>query len=367
MEYILFHHSFEKLAGTERVLYNIMEYLTERKDGKITLLLASSAKPPALNLDHFPIEIVYLDLDITGAGFKSVLSFHLKLYKKLLGYFSQRQSTGKQVYLATNPMLAALAYYAGKQKLPKDFSVVSCEHFALEVSGGLSKVIRKVLYKHVSVVSLTKRDQQAIIAQYHPPLCVCIPNAIPFDPKPYEYRAAKKTILAIGRLTPQKGFDLLIHAFKLIADKHPDWQLEIVGDDYGDQPMLEDLIKTLNLSNVRLLPATRAIDKHYEAAAFFALSSRFEGLPMVVLEAMGHGLPVVAFDCPTGPAELVNDENGFLVSNGNVAEFAAGMERLITDQELLLKKASGAEARAQHYTREHINKHWAALFDAHAK
>lgn len=367
MEYILFHHSFEKLAGTERVLYNIIEYLTERADGKITLLLASSAKPPALSLDHFPIEIVYLDLDITGAGFVNVLGFHLKLYKKLLRYFSQRKPSGKQLCLATNPMLAALAYYAGKQKLAKDFSVISCEHFALEVSGGLSKVIRSVLYKHVSVVSLTKRDQEAIIAQYNPPLCVCIPNAIPFDPKPYQYSPSKKTILAIGRLTPQKGFDLLIQAFSLIADKHPDWQLEIVGDDYGDKPMLEGLIKTLNLANVRMLPATRAIDKHYEAAAFYALSSRFEGLPMVVLEAMGNGLPVVAFDCPTGPAELVGNDNGFLVSNGNVAEFAACMESLIMDQELLLQKSSGAEARARNYTRERINKHWALLFDAHSK
>jgi glycosyltransferase involved in cell wall biosynthesis len=362
MHFILFHYSFGKLAGTERVLYNIMEYITTIPDARITLILAAPVSPLALNLDAFPVNIVYLDEVVKVDGFVNVLAFHLKLYKKMLRFFEQHAAGGKQVCLATNPILAAIAYYAGKKKLGSRLAVVSCEHFALEVAGRLSKVIRKLLYKRVSVVALTKTDQAAIINNYAPKLCVCIPNAIPFELKPYNDQPEKKTILAVGRLTPQKGFDLLIRAFALVTEKYPDWKLNIVGDDYGDRPMLENLISELNLKHVHLLPATDEIRKHYENATFFALSSRFEGLPMVVLEAMGHGLPVVAFNCPTGPAELVNDTNGFLVPNGDLHAFGHAMDRLMGDHELLLQKAQGANVKALFYTKENINKGWASLF-----
>jgi len=363
MHFILFHYSFAKLAGTERVLYNIMEYISTMPNARITLVLATPPAPLALNLNAFPVDIVYLDEPVEVEGFLNALRFHHKLYKKMLKFFGQHAAEGKQVCLATNPILAAIAYHAGRKKIGNRLAVVSCEHFALEVAGRLSKLIRKTLYKNVSVVALTKSDQAVIMEHYAPKLCVCIPNAIPFELKPYNDQPEQKTIVAIGRLTPQKGFDLLIRAFAGVAEKYPDWKLNIVGDDYGDGPMLENLISELNLKKVFLLPATDQIRSHYENSTFFALSSRFEGLPMVVLEAMGHGLPVVAFNCPTGPAELVDDTNGFLVANGDLDAFGKAMDTLMGDHELLLQKAKGANAKALFYTKSNINKGWASLFE----
>lgn len=358
MHYILFHNSFDKIAGTERVLYNIMEYLSTRPETRLTLLLGSPEKALALSLDQFPLNIVYLNEVGKSSRFLDVLQYHKNLYIKLLHYFKGIPAHERQVCIATNPVLAAIAYYAGRRTIQGALEVISCEHFALEVSGMFSKAIRKLLYKKVSVVALTKGDQDKIIAGYQPKLCVCIPNAIPFPLKHYAYSSSKKTILAIGRLTAQKGFDLLINAFAMIADKFPDWTLNIVGDDYGDQQMLQGLIDQLQLKNVQILAATRQINAHYESSAFFVLSSRFEGLPMVLLEAMGYGLPIVAFNCPTGPAELVDDSNGYLVNNGDLAELANCMEQLIMDKAILLNKASGAEQRAKAYTAENINKLW---------
>jgi amylovoran biosynthesis glycosyltransferase AmsD len=362
MQYILFHHSFEKLAGTERVLFNIIEYLATTPGAKITLLLASSEKPLALNLDAFSLDLVYLDVDLQRTGFFDVLGFHARLYNKLGSHFAASSRKEKVVCIATNPMLAAIAFYAGRKYMPA-LSVISCEHFALAVSGRLSKLIRKVLYKDVHVVALTKGDQLEIVQKYKPKSCVCIPNAIPFALHDYAYNPDKKTILAIGRLTHQKGFDLLISSFSLIAKQYPDWVLTIVGDDYGDLPALKQMIADLDLGNVLILPATPQINEHYENACFFALSSRFEGLPMVLLEAMGYGLPIVAFNCPTGPAELVDDSNGFLVENGNLQEFAQAMEGLIRDKETLLAKARGAEEKAKQYTKAKINLLWESFLE----
>jgi glycosyltransferase involved in cell wall biosynthesis len=363
MHYILFHNSFDKIAGTERVLYNIISYLAGTPDARLTLLLASPKKPLALPLDAFSIDIVFLDVDSNGLGFMDLIKYHSKLYTQLTPFFKGLSATEKLICIATNPALAALAYYAGNRNGQRSLAVVSCEHFALDVAGRLSKVIRQILYKKVSVVVLTERDKDEIVKRYQPKLCVCIPNAIPFPLRPYEYEPGKKKILAVGRLTAQKGFDLLLRSYALIAGKYPEWSLDIVGDNYGDRRLLEDLKKELDLKNANLLPATTGINAHYEEASFFVLSSRFEGLPMVMLEAMGYGLPIVAFDCPTGPAELVNDTNGFLVKNGDLVELANCMEELMVNKDLLLSKAAGAEKRALNYTKDHINKLWKEFLD----
>jgi glycosyltransferase involved in cell wall biosynthesis len=160
---------------------------------------------------------------------------------------------------------------------------------------------------------------------------VRIPNGIPARPcVPQGERAP--IVVAAGRLTRQKGFDLLIDAFAAVHEKHPEWQLHIHGA--GDwRPRLTTQITQRGLGRVvRLRGLTRALDAEPAQASIFALSSRREGLPTVLLEAMAAGLPVVSFDCPTGPVEVVADGvNGQLVPAEDVAGLAAGLSRLIAD------------------------------------
>ena len=125
-------------------------------------------------------------------------------------------------------------------------------------------------------------------------------------------------ILNVGRLTPDKRQDLLIQAW--YKNKHKnDWKLWIVGDGEKKNE-LQLQIESLGLSNsVELLPATKNIDSIYRQASFFAFSSRFEGFGLVLLEAMSYGIPCLAFDCPSGPRDIIDDGiNGFLVDNGNI-------------------------------------------------
>ena len=146
------------------------------------------------------------------------------------------------------------------------------------------------------------------------------------------YRA-KKTVLAVGRLIRQKGFDMLLKSWKPVEKKHPDWNLRIVGDGEEKDNLLEEADR-LGLKNVEFAGQTKDVERYYQNADFFVLSSRNEGFAMVVLEAMGHGLPVVAFDCKAGVRETVADGfNGYLVPLGNIKALARRMDKLISDED----------------------------------
>lgn len=188
-----------------------------------------------------------------------------------------------------------------------------------------------------------------------------IPNAIPaLDADPP--RLDRPVAVAAGRLTLQKGFDLLIPAFARVVERHPDWMLHICGDG-PQRKRLERLIIEHGLSNnVLLMGPVDRLDLEMSQASMYVLSSRFEGLPMVMIEAMSLGLPVVSFDCPTGPREVIqNGRSGILVPDGDVGALARAMLALVEDPAHRRALGAGAAARAQDFALASIGARWEAL------
>jgi glycosyltransferase involved in cell wall biosynthesis len=173
---------------------------------------------------------------------------------------------------------------------------------------------------------------------------------------------SSKTVLAAGRLTPQKGYDMLIPAFAQVAAKHPDWRLRICGDG-PRQEQLEGLIAEHGLEDaVTLAGPSKDLGGEMATASMFVLSSRFEGLPLVLLEAMGQGMAIVSFDCPTGPADVVEDHrNGLLIPPRDVDGLAAGMLELIEDDDLRRRCAAGAIETAREYSMDTVGPQWEKL------
>jgi glycosyltransferase involved in cell wall biosynthesis len=188
-----------------------------------------------------------------------------------------------------------------------------------------------------------------------------IPNPVP----PLDGGVSDQTApvaIAAGRLNSQKGFDLLIRAWAQVAERHPDWRLEIHGSG-PERPALERLIAEHGLERrVALEGRTKALGAAMAAASLFVLSSRFEGFGLVLVEAMGKGLPVVSFDCPRGPSDIVDDGvDGLLVPPEDVGALAQAILALIEDEPRRRRLAAAALTKAERYRTEAIAPRWDTL------
>jgi glycosyltransferase involved in cell wall biosynthesis len=190
-----------------------------------------------------------------------------------------------------------------------------------------------------------------------------IPNAVPRLGG--ELASPDRTVVvAAGRLNAQKGFDLLIPAFARVVAAHPAWQLRIYGSG-PDGPALRRMVLDLGLHNdVLLMGRSSRLGEAFAQASVFALSSRFEGFGMVLVEAMSKGLPVVSFDCPRGPSEIVRaGTDGLLVPAEDVDALAAGLLELVSDEERRRRMGQAALERARDFDVEAIGREWDALLD----
>lgn len=175
-------------------------------------------------------------------------------------------------------------------------------------------------------------------------------------------KCENKQIIAAGRYVPQKGFDLLIDAWSLVEKKHPDWKLNIFGD--GDRKLLENIIIKNNLQNCYLNHSTNDIASEFINSSIYVLSSRFEGFGLVITEAMACGVPPIAFDCPCGPKDIINNlKDGILVNSGDINELAEKICFLIENEEIRKDMGSNARKNAERFKIEHIAEQWKLLFE----
>ncbi len=188
-----------------------------------------------------------------------------------------------------------------------------------------------------------------------------IPNAVP-RLGGGRSRLDAKLVVAAGRLESQKGFDLLIRAWETVGARHPDWRLRI----YGSGPRRDDLRRMILerglYDRVFLMGRTRRMGEALAAGSLFVLSSRFEGFGMVIVEAMSKGLPVVSFDCPRGPGEIIRPgRDGILVPEQDVEGLASGILELVEDEPARRRLGAAAVENARSYAVASIAERWEDL------
>jgi GalNAc-alpha-(1->4)-GalNAc-alpha-(1->3)-diNAcBac-PP-undecaprenol alpha-1,4-N-acetyl-D-galactosaminyltransferase len=224
---------------------------------------------------------------------------------------------------------------------------------------------RRMIYpRAAAIVVQTRGIQKWAIANFPRTRSMVIPNPAP-ESVPIGTRSSSRQIIAVGRLTQQKGFDLLIDAFSRISSKWPDWCLKILGE--GDaRAELEAQVARLGLAGRVDLPGQQAdAISQISETAVFVLSSRYEGFPNVLVEAMATGRAVVATNCPTGPSDLVESGvNGLLVSPEDPAELATAIDCLISQPELRQQYGDAARRTVERLSLPNILKQWNDLLQA---
>jgi len=230
------------------------------------------------------------------------------------------------------------------------------------------KPLRKVMPRHYhkldALVVLTQQD----VGNYEPVLkgrgrIEQIPNTVR-DMGDGRADLSAKVVLAAGRFRIQKGFDLLIPAWAPVAADHPDWTLRLCGKG-NEQRLIEQLIAEHQLEDgVSLEGPLDQLGAEMEKASIFPLSSRFEGFPLILLEAMSKGMAIVSYDCPTGPADIVDDHaNGLLVPPRDVERLSAALREMVESEALRQRCATAAVDTAARYTMDAVGPRWAALLE----
>ncbi len=217
----------------------------------------------------------------------------------------------------------------------KNIKVISWEHFNANAyfnffTAKLSKwLASKLAY---TIVVLTQADKETYIKKFAPQRVKVIKNPVTIEIAE-SADLNSKIILAIGRFTAQKGFDMLIESWSLINKTYPDWKLRIVGNGEDEQALLAQCAR-LNLENsILFTEPIRNVKVYYQNSSIFVMSSRFEGLPLVLIEAKAYGLPIVSFDCETGPREIIRDHiDGVLVPSGDTQKLAEALADLMANE-----------------------------------
>lgn len=243
--------------------------------------------------------------------------------------------------------------------------VVCCDHNHFDARSRLWQRLRARLYPKVAaVVSLSKADLPRFTALNPNSRVIYNASSLHADEPNLP---ATPLVLAVGRHAAQKGFDLLLLAWRRVLDQLPQTQrrqvrLRIVGDG-PLEAQLHELADTLGLNrSIEWVAPTPNIEAHYREAAVFVLSSRYEGMPLVLLEAQALGVPCVAFDCPTGPREIISGNTGIVVPAEDVNALAQALQALLARPELRIRMGKAAIVRShKHFSPERHVHGWATL------
>ncbi|MCF7908150.1 MAG: glycosyltransferase family 4 protein [Candidatus Omnitrophica bacterium] len=349
-------------GGAERVMSTVANYFA-KQGYSVTLLTLDWGRKPFFKIDETITQRSLGLLSVSNNIFQTVIRSLRRSYR--LRREIKRSNPDVVVSFMDKTNVLTLFSLFGS-KIP----VIVSEHMDSKQGRRMLILLRRIAYRWASrVVVLTKSMKKYFTNWLASEQVVIIPNPIRLEDErsniSNQVKLPKgKLIVAIGRLVRQKGFDLLIESFAKVSSNNLDWNLVILGQGQM-QGELERLIGSLNLKNriflLGLVPNPLAILKQ---ADIFAMSSRFEGFPMVILEAMAQGVAVVSFDCPCGPSEIIRDKiDGVLVPPENVAALATTIAKLMRDENERKRLALRAPEVLERFGSSRILEMWRRVVD----
>lgn len=373
MKLIYCTHSTCNPGGMERVLLNKVTYLSQLPGWEVAVVTTDQNQRPPFY--PFPEKVRMTDLGINysednGKG----------AWKKITGYLRKRKEHKRKLtalLLKEKPDIVVSLYPSESSFIPdikdgskKVLELHYCKFFRLQYGRkGLLGWIDK-LRTHQDEQIVRRFDKFVVLTNEdrgywgNLPNIEVIPNAAMHVSDAYS-DVMNKRVIAVGRLDYQKGFDRLIQAWQLVqhTGRFTGWKLDIFGQGEW-QEMLQQMIGKAGLQDTaRLNRPTKQIGEEYVKSDMLVMSSNYEGFPMVMIEAMACGLPVVSFDYKCGPKDIIQTGiNGLLVPNGDIQALADAMMKVMEDEAYRKMLSLNARKVVDTYSEQAVMSQWIRLF-----
>lgn len=373
MKIIYCTHSTYNPGGMERVLLNKVTYLSQLPGWEVAVVTTDQHQRPPFY--PFPEKVRMTDLEINYSE-----DNEKGAWKKITGYLRKRKEHKRKLtalLLKEKPDIVVSLYPSESSFIPdikdgsrKVLELHYCKFFRLQYGrkgllGWIDKLRTRqdeqIVRRFDKFVVLTNEDKGY---WGDLPNIEVIPNAAMHVSDAYS-DVMNKRVIAVGRLDYQKGFDRLIQAWELVqhTGKFTDWKLDIFGQGEW-QEMLQQMIDKAELQNtVCLNRPTKQIGEEYVKSDMLVMSSNYEGFPMVMIEAMACGLPVVSFDYKCGPKDIIQSGiNGLLVPNGDIQALADAMMKVMEDEAYRKMLSLNARKVVDTYSEQAVMAQWIRLF-----
>lgn len=366
MKLLFFIHSLDG-GGAERVTANLANYWADNGWNIIIVTLAP------LSLSSYPLNstVEHISLGLAGDSQNQLLGLFQNVRRiwALRRVLRQRRpQIALSMMTTANVVLALSACGTGVRSVGSERI-----HPPQNPLGWAWERLRRSFYGRLdAMTALTSESARWLERETSASLVTVIPNAVTWplpvsepevDPMSVCY-PSREVLLAVGRLEPQKGFEQLLSAFAAVAQKHLNWDLVILGEGTLRRK-LEAQIRRDGLERRVWLPGRAGNMKAwYDHADLYVLSSRFEGFPNSLSEAMSHGLAAISFDCDTGPRDIIRHGiDGLLVPPGDVPGLISALDRLMGDAEMRERFASRAAEILERFSMRRISGIWQQLFE----
>lgn len=361
-------------GGVERIVACKANYFADVLGYDVTVIVTEGRGRASFFPLSDKVKVINFELDFEelwkSSFFRKVLLYLQKQrkYKKLLSAELMRIRPDFTISMLRREINFLTDIRDGSKKIGElHVNRSNYRNFEQNESNALKNLFAK-LWMDSLVRKLKKLDRLVVLTEKSKSSWPELSNvAVIPDPLPFRIEAKSdmnsKRIITIGRYAYQKGYDMLLRAWAEIEKKYPDWQLAIYG--MGNQNPLRNQMKDLGIDADRCLlnGPVNDVSKEYLNSSLFVLPSRFEGFGLVIIEAMSCGVPVVAFNCPMGPDEIITDgEDGFLVPVGDVYTLVDKLQMLMQDQELRMRFSEKAYRNSDRYRIDKISNQWIQLF-----
>lgn len=380
MKILYLIHGLYNSAGMERVLTNKVNYLSGKTDIDVFVLTTDQKNKPPFYPVSESIKLNDLGINFSDYYYNNIFIRVFKFFIKIKKFQKKLKTSIEQinpdivVSLMTRslPVLLKIRNKTGRFSIfyEHHFSKFNIEQMLDEKKRGfifkLIYLVRKgrqerIIKKIDKLILLTEEDKEYWGGGFKN--ITVIPNAITFYGD-VTSKLEEKTAISIGRLEPQKGFDILIEIWKEIAKENKEWKLKIYGKGKEKENLLKQIEKNDMTSQVEILPTTSEIQKVFLQSSIYIMTSRYEGMPMVLIESMSFGIPVIAFACKCGPKDIITDNaDGFLIPQNDNKLMIEKIKLLINDYSLRKTMGQNAHRNIERYNEETIMNKWIALFN----